>query len=103
MDMIFGLIGLGIIIAAAIYIAVTLRKSRNAASENGFDTVATVSKLVIGIEADDDDYNYVRFTDENGIEHEALLHARTLFDEGTRLRIRYSDQDYLNVFLAEDL
>ena len=42
MDMIFGLIGWGIIIAAAIYIPVTLRKSRKAASENGFDTVATV-------------------------------------------------------------
>ena len=36
-------------------------------------------------------------------EHEALLHAARLFDEGTKLRIRYSDQNYLNVFLAENL
>ncbi len=72
MDKIFGLLGWAFIIFAAIFIPHAIKKSRNAAKENG-------------------------------IEHEALLHAARLFDEGTKLRIRYSDQDYLNVFLAEDL
>ncbi len=103
MDKIFGLLGWAFIIFAAIFIPHAIKKSRNAAKENGHETVAVVSLLYIGFNVDDHDYNNVRYTDENGIEHEALLHAARLFDEGTKLRIRYSNQDYLNVFLAEDL
>ena len=83
MDMIFGLLGWAIIIFAAIFIPHAIKKSRNAAKENGHETIAVVSLLYIGFRADDHDYNNVRYTDENGIEHEALLHAARLFDEGT--------------------
>ena len=71
--------------------------------EEGHDAIATVSRVVIGFNVDDSDDVYVRYADENGIEHEALLHCSRLFDEGTKLRIRYSDKDYLNVYIAEEL
>lgn len=102
MDKILGLLGWAFIIFAAIFVPYSIRKSKKAAKENGHETIAVVSLLYIGFNVDDHDYNNVRYTDENGIEHEALLHAARLFDEGTKLRIRYSNLNYFNVFLAED-